>query len=258
MMARFVGFALCLWVLLVPPARAEDVDVAIVLVSDVSRSVNDGEYKLMKDGYAAAFTSDAVINAIRGGALGAIAIAYVEFAGAGEVRTVLEWQVISDRASAELFVNRLRVQPRSYWGRTAIGDGIDHAMKELSRLGHTAMRRVIDVCGDGTNNSGREVTDARDDAVAQGVIINALAIINDSPFPWAQAHVNPPGGLLNYFRENVVGGPGAFALETREFVRFGEAMTRKLVLEIAGRQPTPDGRLARFDQAGPTGRSLRP
>lgn len=252
-MVRFAWVVMCVVLLIVPPARAEDVDVAIVLVSDVSRSVNDGEYKLMKDGYAAAFTSQAVVNAIRGGALGAIAIAYVEFAGAHEVRTVLDWQVISDRISADTFVARLLREPRSFWGRTAIGEGIDHGLGLLGKLGHTPMRRVIDVCGDGTSNSGREVTEARDAAVAQGVVINALAIINDSPFPWAQAHVNPPGGLLNYFRENVIGGPGAFALETRDFARFGEAMTRKLVMEIAGRPPPADPRFAGFDQPARSG-----
>lgn len=247
-MTRFVGLLICVLTLASAPARAEDVDVAIVLVSDVSRSVNDGEYKLMKDGYAAAFTSQAVLTAIRGGALGAIAVTYVEFAGASEVRTVIDWRVISDRVSAEVFAEALIAAPRSFWGRTAIGEGIDHGMRMLDRIGHTPLRRVIDVCGDGTSNSGREVTEARDDAVAQGVIINALAIINDSPFPWAQAHVNPPGGLLHYFRENVIGGPGAFALETRDFARFGEAMTRKLVMEIAGRPSPSNPRLAGFDQ----------
>ena len=252
-MVRFAWVVMCALLLVVPPARAEDVDVAIVLVSDVSRSVNDGEYKLMKDGYAAAFTSQAVVNAIRGGALGAIAVAYVEFAGAHEVKTVLDWHVISDRASAETFVARLTREPRSFWGRTAIGEGIDHGLGLFGKLGHNPMRRVIDVCADGTSNSGRDVTEARDAAVAEGVIINALAIINDSPFPWAQAHVNPPGGLLNYFRENVIGGPGAFVLETRDFERFGEAMTRKLILEIAGRTPPSGPRLAGFDQPARTG-----
>lgn len=252
-MGRFALIMMFILTLAIPPARAEDVDVAIVLVSDVSRSVNDGEYKLMKDGYAAALTSQPVLNAIRGGALGAIAITYVEFAGANEVRTVIDWRVISDRISAEVFADSLLAAPRAFWGRTAIGEGIEHGMRMLARIGHTPMRRVIDVCGDGTNNSGRDVTEARDEAVAQGIIINALAIINESPFPWAQAHVNPPGGLLNYFKENVVGGPGAFALETRDFARFGEAMTRKLVLEIAGRVPPSDSRLARFDQSPGSG-----
>jgi hypothetical protein len=238
------------------PARAGgDVDVALVLVADVSRSINDHEYELQKHGYFAAFTSDQVINAIRGGPLGEIAVAYVEFAGGNEVATVLDWAVIRDRASAEAFAARLRQAPRSYWGRTAIGSGIDRGVQLLAESGYNAMRRVIDVCGDGINNSGREVTEARDDAVGQGIIINALAIINDNPYPWAQAHVNPPGGLLNYFRENVIGGPGAFALEVREFAKFGEAMTRKLVLEIAGR-PVDGPRFAAFDGPGGMGGSF--
>lgn len=236
-MARVAWLFLC--ALLIWPAgtaRAmEDVDVAIVLLSDVSRSVNDPEYQMQKEGYVAAFTSQQVINAIRGGALGVIAVAYVEFAGAHEVQTVLDWTVIRDRASAEAFATRLAGEQRRFWGRTAIGEGIHHGMQMLSESGVNPTRRVIDVCADGTSNSGREVGAARDDAVAQGIIINALAIINENPFPWAQAHVNPPGGLLHYFQENVVGGPGAFLLEVRDFAKFGEAMTRKLVMEIAGR-----------------------
>jgi len=229
-----------LWLFGAAPARAqEDVDVAIVLLSDVSRSVNEPEFKLQKEGYVAAFTSEPVINAIRGGALGAIAVAYVEFAGVQEVTTVLDWTVIRDRPTAEAFAARLAAEPRRFWGRTAIGSGIEHGMRMLAESGVNPTRRVIDVCADGTSNSGSEVTEARDEAVSQGIIINALAIINENPFPWAQAHVNPPGGLMNYFRENVVGGPGAFVLEVRDLVRFGEAMTRKLVLEIAGRTPIP-------------------
>lgn len=97
----------------------------------------------------------------------------------------------------------------------------------------TAARRVIDVCGDGTNNAGREAGDARDDAVKAGITINGLAIINDHPVSWTFAHVQPPGGLANYYRENVTGGPGSFVLEVHDFASFGEAMTRKLVDEIA-------------------------
>lgn len=97
----------------------------------------------------------------------------------------------------------------------------------------TATRHVIDVCGDGTNNAGREAGDARDDAVKAGITINGLAIINDHPVSWTFAHVQPPGGLANYYRENVTGGPGSFVLEVHDFASFGEAMTRKLVDEIA-------------------------
>ena len=108
-------------------------------------------------------------------------------------------------------------------------------MQLLAESGFEAPRRVIDVCGDGTNNAGRDVTESRDDAVKAGITINGLAIINDHPVSWTYAHVQPPGGLPKYYRENVTGGPGSFVLEVHDFHTFGEAMTRKLVTEIADR-----------------------
>jgi len=223
---------------------AEPVDVALVLVSDVSRSIDDSEFQLQKQGYDAAFSSPQVLAAIKGGMTGAIAVAYVEFAGPGEVRTVLDWSIITDAASAQAFIKKLNDAPRSFWGRTAISAGIDQAMQVIAESSVQAQRRVIDVCGDGTNNAGRDVTAARDDAVAAGVTINGLAIINDHPVSWTFAHVQPPGGLANYYRENVIGGPGSFALEVHDFHVFGDAMTRKLVNEIAGRELLPGRRPA--------------
>jgi len=223
-------------VLSAPVARAaESADVALVLVTDVSRSIDDSEYQLEKDGYVAAFTDPKVIAAIRGGVLGAVAVAYIEFSGGQEARTVLDWTLIRDAASARAFAGRLKAAPRSFEDRTAISTGIDRGAALLAESGIAATRRVIDVCGDGTNNSGRAVTDARDDALKAGIVINGLAIINDHPVSWTFAHVQPPGGLVKYYRENVVGGPGAFVLEVHDFHSFGEAMTRKLVTEIAGR-----------------------
>jgi Protein of unknown function (DUF1194) len=221
---------------LAPPARAADsVDLTLVLVTDVSRSVDDSEFRLEKEGYAAAFTSREVIDAIHGGNIGAIAVAYVEFASSFEVRTVLDWSVIRDQASAQDFVDRLVAAPRSFWGRTAISAGVDRAVQLLAESGFETQRRVIDVCGDGTNNAGRDVTESRDDALKAGITINGLAIINDHPVSWTYAHVQPPGGLPNYYRENVTGGPSSFVLEVHDFHTFGEAMTRKLVTEIADR-----------------------
>lgn len=215
-------------------ARAADsVDVALVLVTDVSRSVHDGEFELMKQGYATAFLDRDVLAAIQGGAIGAIAVSYVEFAGASEVKTVVDWTVIRDEASARAFVERVQAAPRSFWGRTSISSGIDHAMKALARSGYETQRQIIDVCGDGTNNHGRDVRAARDEAVESGVTINGLAIINDNPTSWTFAHVQPPGGLPNYYRENVTGGIGSFVLEIHDFRSFGDAMRRKLLNEIA-------------------------
>jgi hypothetical protein len=231
--AWFPIAAVLLPLLAVAPARADDVDVALVLVTDVSRSIDDTEYKLEKEGYASAFINEKVLEAIHGGPAGRIAVAYVEFASGFEIRTVLDWTVIRDKASAQGFVDRLAASPRSFWGRTAISAGIDQGVRLFAESGFNATRRVIDVCGDGTNNAGREVAEARDDAVKAGVTINGLAIINDHPVSWTFAHVQPPGGLANYYRENVTGGPGSFVLEVHDFASFGEAMTRKLVDEIA-------------------------
>jgi uncharacterized protein DUF1194 len=208
-------------------------DLALVLVTDVSRSIDDSEFTLEKKGYAAAFTDSRVIDAIRGGMNGAIVVAYVEFAGEMQVSTVLDWTTINDAASARDFADRLLAAPRSFWGRTAISAGIDHAARMLAEAPVEATRRTIDVCGDGTNNAGRAITEARDQALSAGITINGLAIINDHPASWTFAHVQPPGGLDNYYRRNVTGGPGSFVLVVHDFQSFGEAMTRKLVNEVA-------------------------
>jgi len=222
-------------------SAVENVDVALVLVTDVSRSIDDSEFQLEKEGYSAAFTDPKVIAAIRSGVNGAIGVAYVEFAGSNEVRTVLGWTVIHDALSARTFASRLTAAPRPFWGRTAISAGVDDAIQLFAESGYDATRRVIDVCGDGTNNAGRSVMDARDDALHAGITINGLAIINDHPASWTYAHVQPPGGLAKYYRDNVIGGPGSFVQEIHDFRTFGEAMTRKLVAEIALHSTGPIG-----------------
>jgi hypothetical protein len=228
-----------------PGLAAESIDLALVMVTDVSRSIDDSEFELEKQGTSAAFTDKRVIAAIQGGALGRIAVAYVEFASVYEVKTVVGWQVISDAASAAAFASAVAAAPRSYWGRTSISAGVEQGMKLLAESGMEATRRVIDVCGDGTNNNGRDIDSVRDEAVEAGITINGLAIANERPVSWTFAHVQPPGGLDNWFREHVTGGPGNFVLEVRDFRTFGEAMTRKLISEIAG--TVPQTRLAGQD-----------
>jgi hypothetical protein len=218
---------------------AEPVDMTLVLVTDVSRSIDDSEFQLEKQGYAAAFTDPQVIAAIKGGAIGAIAVNYVEFAADYQVKTVLDWTVIRDGASARAFAARLLAAPRSAHGRTAIGAGIELGMKNLASAGFETQRRVIDVCGDGTSNNGPDVTAVRDTAVAGGITINGLTIVNDHPVSFLYAHVQPPGGLPNYYRQHVTGGPGSFVLEGHDFHSFGTAMTRKLINEIAALGTAP-------------------
>jgi len=218
---------------------AQNVDVALALVTDVSRSIDDREFQMEKDGTRDAFTTPRVLAAIHGGPIGAIAVSYIEFAGADEVKTVVPWMVIRNAESARAFTDAVVGAPRSFWGRTAISSGIDAAMQEFANSGLTATRRVIDVAGDGTNNAGREVTAARDDAMAAGVTINGLAIINDHPMNYIFAHVQPPGGLDNWYRANVTAGGGSFVLAIHDFHDFGEALTRKLVNEIAALPAPP-------------------
>ena len=213
--------------------RAETVDLLLALVTDVSRSIDDQEYELQKKGYLTAFTDPRVIAAIKGGVVGRIVVSYIEFAGAHEVKTVIGWTVVHDADSARTFAEAVYGAQRTAWGRTAISSGILHAMAELGKVGHEATRRVIDVCGDGTSNAGPALSVVRDEALAAGITINGLVILSEPNGPWTETHVRPPGGLRKYYEDNVIGGTGSFALEAVDFQSFGEAMTRKLISEIA-------------------------
>lgn len=220
-----------------PVARAERVDVALVLAADVSRSIDDDEFKLQRQGYAAAITNPRVLNAIGAGQAGAIAICFVEWSGPEEQQVIADWTVIRDGESAGAFAATLLAAPRAFVGRTAISAALDFSRAYMSKAGVSAERRIVDVSGDGTNNSGRSVRDARDEAVAAGVTINGLAILNEHPNPGYFAHTQPPEGLPEYYRQNVIGGPGAFLMVVQDFNSFGEAITNKLISEIAGTAP---------------------
>jgi hypothetical protein len=214
-------------------ARAESVDVALVLAADVSRSIDNGEFELQRKGYAAAITSPKVLTAIQAGSHRAIALCFVEWSGPDEQAVVAQWTVIRDGESAGEFANTLLNAPRTFSGRTSISAGVDFAVAQLAASGVEADRRIIDVSGDGTNNAGRPIGDARDAAVALGITVNGLAIINDRPAGYFFAHTQPPEGLPAYYQNNVVGGVGSFLLEVKDFTTFGDAMTNKLLTEIS-------------------------
>jgi hypothetical protein len=146
---------------------------------------------------------------------------------------VIDWTVIGDGEAADYFAERLLQEPRSAANRTAIGAAIDASVKLLQTTAIESERKVIDISGDGTNTNGRPPILARDDAVAAGITINALVILSPEPMPWNPEHTHPPGGLENYFKLNVIGGPGAFTLVVEGFDSFAEAITQKLVKEIA-------------------------
>src|SRR5499427_5289940 len=222
---------------------AEEVDLLLVLSSDVSRSIDAPKFKLQRDGYAAAIMNPRVIQAIRSGALGKIAVSFVEWSGVGAQKVVIDWTIISDEASARDFSAQVIEAPRAFADRTSISGGIDFAMAQLARAPSQSNRRTIDVSGDGTNNSGRDVADARDEAVAKGVTVNGLVILSERPMSWNADHTNPPGGLENYYRNNVIGGPGAFVMVAENFSSFGQAILNKLIAEIATVQGTRHAKL---------------
>jgi hypothetical protein len=213
-------------------ARAQNTDLLLVLAADVSRSIDEGEFGLQRKGYAAALSDPRVLAAIRGGSNGTIAVCFVEWSGAGEQLVVADWIVIRDDEDAGSLSATILAAPRSFMGRTSISGAIDFAMERFAAAKPHSNRRIIDISGDGTNNSGRPVTEARDQALAEGVTINGLAIVNDRPNPGYAFHTQPPGGLPEWYRQNVIGGPGAFLRVVEDFRSFADAMTNKLVSEI--------------------------
>ena len=215
-----------------PVARAaEEVDLLLVLSSDVSRSVDARKFKLQRDGYAAAIVNPRVIQAIRSGALGKIAISFVEWSGVYQQKIVIDWTVIPDEATAKDFSAQIIGAPRAFRDRTSISGCIDFAMAQLARAPFHANRHTIDVSGDGTQNAGRAVTDARDEALAKGVTINGLVIMSEQK----NFHNDPPGGLDAYYRNNVIGGPGAFVMVAENFSSFGQTILNKLSAEITSK-----------------------
>lgn len=225
-----------------PAARAADpVDMLLVLAADVSRSVTEPKFRLQREGAAAAITHPDVVKAITSGPNRRIAVCFVEWATAGQQTVVVDWMAIGSDAAARRFGDRLIEAPRSFVGSTSISGAIDFSVSQLERAPFAAERRVIDVSGDGNNNSGRSVTDARDAALERGITINALVILTPLDESFRPEHTNPPGGLEKYFQDNVIGGSGAFTVVAESHEAFGRALTKKLIQEIAG---YPRSRLA--------------
>jgi hypothetical protein len=221
-----------------PGARAaEPVDLLLALAMDVSRSMEHPKFLLQRDGYAAAITNPQVLAAIKSGAHQKIAICFIDWSGAGEQRQVIDWSIIDSAESAKHFGDLINAAPRSFNDRTSIGGGITFAAAQIERAPFEAERRTIDVSGDGTNNAGRDVQFARDQAVAKGININGIPILTELQYSRIPEHTNPPGGLEKYYRDNVIGGPGAFVMVAEDFETFGKSMVKKLIAEIAGAPP---------------------
>lgn len=222
--------------LLLPPvaARAQEVDLLLVLCVDGSGSIDEEEFHLQRRGYADAMTDERVLGAISTGRRGAIAVAFVEWGTPGAPKTVLDWAVIKDRPSAEAWADRLLAHPRGMQSYNAIGDALMHATDMIKSAPMRGEEAVIDLSGDGPDlRSLVPAQVARDRAVAAGITVNALAIYKGGT-------VSGTGGqaLDRHYEQAVIGGPGAFVEIARDYKDFGRAILNKLVREIASRPTT--------------------
>jgi Protein of unknown function (DUF1194) len=206
----------------------ENVDLKLVLATDASGSINNDEFRLEREGTAAAFLDPEVIKAIRSGALGRIAVSMLDFSSPGFGKTVVDWRIIHDQASAAAFSQAIRDTPRTFGRRTSVSNALElgSALIEFSESDIVATRRVIDVTGDGANNDGNPMQKVHDRVIAQGIVVNGLPVMDES------ANGYYPN-LDKYYQACVVGGRGAFVIVVRSFKDFLPAMRRKLILEIS-------------------------
>ena len=209
------------------------VDLALVLAVDVSPSMEFDEQELQRQGFIEAFRSTEVHNAVRKGAIGRIAVMYVEWADASLQEIVVPWTVIEHPADGFRFAASLAGHSIRRGRHTSISSAIDFGVRKLRDSRVHASRQVIDISGDGVNNQGRTVTKARDEAIAQDITINGLPIMLKRPDPDGSGLES----LDRYFRDCVVGGPGAFLIPVRKRSHFVEAIREKIVREVAGLPP---------------------
>lgn len=239
MLATLVaGLLVLVGLVAAPKASAqvrEEVDVALVLAVDISHSMDTDEQELQRSGYMTAITSPEVMSAIRSGLTGKIAVSYLEWAGSASQSILVDWQIIATPQDAENFASILGEAPIRRAYRTAIGDALLFSAQQFDTLPVAAMKKVIDISGDGPNNQGTFAPIARDEVVARGIVINGLPLkLKLRTDGWGDME-----NLDVYYQTCVIGGPGAFVIPVRGAERFAEAIRRKLVLEIAGTPLAP-------------------
>ncbi len=218
---------------LASPVVAQDfpVDLELVLAVDISQSVDGYEGYLQRRGYVEALADPQVIEAIQSGVHGRIAVTYIEWAGPGIWIPIVDWRIIASADDAYELSYTLATEMLTRGRGTSISGILGYAMTLFDTNGFQGDRRVIDISGDGPNSSGGIVSFARDDAVAAGITVNGVAINNfdGSAFSLPDLDV--------YYRECVIGGPGAFVIAADGFESFAQAILRKLILEIADAAP---------------------
>lgn len=213
-----------------PAAAPPDVDLELVLAVDTSGSMDIGEARVQRLGYLEALRHPDFINAVKSGYLGRIAIGYFEWAGRVEESSVVAWQVIEEAKDAEAFAAKLEARPIGTRHGTSISSAIDFGTKLIETNAYFGARRIVDVSGDGYNNTGLPIAVTRDDALARGIVINGLAILIRA--------TNATVPLEHYYAECVIGGPGSFMIPVRNVEDFTSAVRQKLLLEVSGLTPS--------------------
>jgi len=237
--ALLLAAALAILLRPVPAAQAQarddmPVDLELVLAVDVSLSIDSGEARLQRQGYVEAFRDPQVIKAIQEGILGRISVTYFEWANSSHNQLIVDWTLIDGPESAETFAAALQRRHPGPAHYTSISGAIDFGAKLFEHSGFEGTRQVIDISGDGPNNWGDLVVNARDRAVARGITINGLPILDEGPGYYARYNIR---NLDLYYRDCVIGGPAAFIVVADGFTSFADAIRRKLILEIAGLTP---------------------
>jgi hypothetical protein len=257
-----LALALVGWV--ATAAHGEEVDLQLVLAADVSGSMNQDELRLQREGYPAALRSALVARALGSGALGRAALTYVEWAGVDEQMVVVPWMIVSSEPDLQMFAELVANGPRlrAATPATSLSSALQFVAALFDGNGLSSFTRIIDVSGDGPNDAGPSIEAVRDRIVSQGIVVNGLSIAlgeSDVHGPYAYLFETGYEGILQYYRRNVIGGPGAFALGVSDMDDFAETMERKLVLEIAGGNSdrAARGRLALLDVIIPELRRAR-
>lgn len=207
------------------------VDAEIVLAVDASRSMDLGEFTAQRDGYLAALRHPDLIRAVTAGRLGKVAFAYFDWSGAVRDGALLPWRVVATPADAAAFADEIAALPMIRGRGTSISRAIGFATALLDDGSVDGARQVIDISGDGANNTGPPVTGARDAAVARGITINGLPVMT--------AEGDAMDDLDRYYEDCVIGGLGAFVMVAHGWEDFPDTVRRKLIMEISDTFPEP-------------------